>query len=43
MVDFHIFCIDFDEVEAFGKDEVGCKSFIGHQSMGHTFLFTWGV
>ena len=43
MIDFHIFSIDFDEVEAFGKDEVCYRSFFGHQSMGHTFLFTLGV
>ena len=35
---FRFFSIDFDEVEAFGKDEFGSKSFFGHQSMGHTFL-----
>ena len=43
MFEFQIFSIDFDEVEAFGKDEVGCRSFFGHQSVRHIFLFTWGV
>ena len=40
MVDFYIFSFDFDEVEAFGEDEDGRCSFFGHQSVGHTFLFT---
>ena len=37
MVYFQIFSIDFDEVEDFGEDQVSCRSFFEHQSMGHTF------
>ena len=43
MAVFYICSIDFDEDEAFGKDEVVCISFFGHQSVGHTFLLTWAV
>ena len=31
------------EMETFGEDEDGCRYFFLHQSVGHTFLSTWGV
>ena len=31
------------EMETFGEDEDGGRSFFWHQSVGHTFLATWGV
>lgn len=41
--DVHIGFIVPIGVEAFGEDEYWIRSFFGHQSVGHTFLFTWGV
>ena len=43
LYDLHVGFLVLVVVEAFGEDEVGYGSFFGHQSVGHTFLLTWGV
>ena len=43
MDDFYVGFLVPIEMEAFGEDEDGGRSFFWRQSVGHTFLATWGV